>query len=318
MSAAPAPLAPPVAAPEAVAWLAVDWGGSRLRVWAMGPDDRPLAQARSEAGAATLTPEAFEPALRALVDPWLALGQVTPAIACGMVGSRQGWVEAPYRPVPCAPLGVGAATARMRGEGLALRVIPGLSQADPPDVMRGEETQIAGALRIVPGFEGVLCLPGTHAKWATVARGAVTGFRTFLTGELFALLSLRSSLRHGLGGADGWDAAAFEAAAAEAAADPGRLGALLFGVRAAGLVAGLEPAVARARLSGLLIGAEVGAARDMWRGRAVLIVGASLLSAAYAAALAGQGVVARRLDAEQTTLAGLCAARAMEGPWAAS
>jgi 2-dehydro-3-deoxygalactonokinase len=312
VSAAPAP------APEAVAWLAADWGGSRLRVWAMGADDRPLAQARSDAGAASLTPEGFEPALRALAAPWLMPGRVTQAVACGMVGSRQGWVEAPYRPVPCAPLGAGAVAAPVRGEGLALRVIPGLSQADPPDVMRGEETQIAGALREAPGFEGVVCLPGTHAKWATVAGGRVTAFRTFLTGELFALLSGHSSLRHGLGGAQGWDAAAFGAAAAEAAADPGRLGALLFGVRAAGLVAGLAPPAARARLSGLLIGAEIGAARDLWRGRAVLIVGSAALASAYAAALAGQGAHARMLDAAETTLAGLCAARAMEGPWAAS
>jgi 2-dehydro-3-deoxygalactonokinase len=308
----------PAVTPPAASWLAVDWGGSSLRVWAMGADDQPLAHARSGAGAAGLTPEGFEPALRALIEPWLTPGRVTTAFACGMVGSRQGWVEAPYRPVPCAPLGAQGTMAPVRGPGLALRVIAGLSQAEPPDVMRGEETQIAGALAAAPGFEGVVCLPGTHAKWAAVKGGRVTAFRTFLTGELFALLSERSSLRHGMGGARDWDGAAFDAAAAEAAAEPGRLGALLFGVRAAALVAGLQPPSARARLSGLLIGAEVGAARDLWRDRPVLIVGTAALAAAYAAALAAQGAATRTLDAERTTLAGLCAARAMEGPWAAS
>jgi 2-dehydro-3-deoxygalactonokinase len=303
-SAAPAP-------PVPAAWLAVDWGGSRLRVWAMDERDRPLGRVSCDRGASTLTRGEFDAALRDVAAPWLAEKVPLTAVACGMVGARQGWVEAPYRSVPCPPLGPGAARVRSENRDLIVRILPGLSQQDPPDVMRGEETKIAGALATLPGFEGVVCLPGTHAKWATVSGGAVVGFRTFMTGELFALLSTRSSLRHALPDGTGWDDAAFAGAVRDAAAAPGRLTTQLFGVRAMGLVAGLSPAAARARLSGLLIGAEVAAARDLWEGAEVALVGAERLADAYAAALGALGGAARRLPVEETTLAGLSAARAM-------
>jgi 2-dehydro-3-deoxygalactonokinase len=191
---------------------------------------------------------------------------------------------------------------------LTLHIVPGLKQVAPADVMRGEETQIAGALALVPGFDGVLCLPGTHSKWVHVSAGEVVSFQTFMTGELFALLSGQSVLRHGMGGED-LDDAAFDAALSDALSRPERLGARLFGIRAEGLLAGLSPAAARARLSGLLIGAELGGARPYWLGQPVAIVGASRLSALYARALVAQGADPRQLPARETVLAGLSAAR---------
>jgi 2-dehydro-3-deoxygalactonokinase len=183
-------------------------------------------------------------------------------------------------------------------------IAPGLKQAQPADVMRGEETQIAGALRLLPGFDGVICLPGTHSKWAQVSAGEVVSFQTFMTGELFALLSDASVLRHTLQG-DGWDEAAFAAAVGDAMARPERLGARLFSLRAESLIAGLTPGVAKARLSGLLIGVELAAARPYWLGQRVTLVGADRLTAHYARALAAQGVVAQAMPATDCTLAGL-------------
>jgi 2-dehydro-3-deoxygalactonokinase len=182
-------------------------------------------------------------------------------------------------------------------------------EASWSDVMRGEETQIAGALALAPGFDGVLCLPGTHCKWVHVSAGEVVSFQTFMTGELFALLSEQSVLRHGLTD-PGWDDGAFDAALSETLSRPERIGARLFGLRAEGLIAGLSPGVARARLSGLLIGLELAGAKAYWLGQPVLIVGAAKLSALYARALAAQGVSARQLPANETVLAGLAAARA--------
>lgn len=286
-------------------WIAVDWGTSNLRAFAMGPAGV-LAEAASDDGMGRLARDGFEPALLSLVAPWLS-GPVE-VIACGMVGSRQGWHEAPYRTVPCTPVDPGALTpvptvdARLR-----FSIVPGLKQLAPPDVMRGEETQIAGALALVPGFDGVLCLPGTHAKWVQVSAGEVVSFQTAMTGELFALLSQQSVLRHGLG--DGWDDAAFDAAVSDMLSRPERLAARLFGIRAEGLVAGLAPAMARARLSGLLVGAELAATRPYWLGQPVAVVGADRLSALYARALAAQGVAPRLLSARDTTLAGLARAR---------
>ncbi len=293
-------------------WIAVDWGTSQLRVWAMA-GGRVLAAASSEDGMGRLSPEGFQPALLRLTEPWLTTGQM-PVIACGMVGARQGWAEAPYRPVPCAPVVPGALMPVAADPRLAVRFVPGLSQRKPAaDVMRGEETQIAGVLATLPDFDGIVCLPGTHTKWAHLSAGEVVSFQTFLTGEMFALLAGQSVLRHSVG-ASGWDDAAFAEAVADAITSPARVSARLFGLRAEALLANLAPETARARLSGLLIGAELAAARPYWLGQRVVIVAADGIAHAYAAALAAQGVVAELLPAEQMTLAGLTLAQAGDTP----
>ncbi|WP_137111656.1 2-dehydro-3-deoxygalactonokinase [Rhodobacter sp. SY28-1] len=288
----------------APAWIAVDWGTSNLRAWAMGADGRVLAEAASDDGMGKLTREGFEPALVRLIGGWLGNG--APVVACGMVGSRQGWCEAPYRAVPCSPVDrAGLVQVPTNDPRLRVSIAPGLKQASPADVMRGEETQIAGALQKMPGYDGVLCLPGTHSKWVHISAGEVVSFQTFMTGEMFALLSEASVLRHGMQGATGWDEAAFDAAVSDALSKPEKLGARLFSLRAEGLIAGLSAAAARARLSGLLIGTELAAARPYWLGQRVTLIGAEKLSAAYARALALQGIEAKRLSATDCTLAGL-------------
>lgn len=289
-------------------WIAVDWGTSNLRVWAMGPSGV-LAHAASDDGMGSLDRDGFEPALLRLITPWLAADR-TEVIACGMVGSRQGWFEAPYRATPCPPLDPASlVTAPTRDPRISVRIIPGLKQVKQPDVMRGEETQIAGVLALNPGFDGVICLPGTHSKWVHISAGEVVSFQTFMTGELFALLSNQSVLRHGMAGG-GWDDDAFDTALSDALSRPERIGAKLFGLRAEGLIAGLSAASARARLSGLLIGTELAASKPFWLGQEVAIVGSEALANSYARALLTQGASPRLVPATDATLAGLSAARA--------
>ncbi|WP_223421743.1 2-dehydro-3-deoxygalactonokinase [Tateyamaria pelophila] len=287
-----------------VAWIAVDWGTSHLRAWVMRSDGSVIERRQSTDGMGTLDPTGFEPALQKLCGDVLPV----PVLACGMVGSRQGWAEAPYASVPCAPPGADAATtAKTTLEGLSVRILPGVKQARPADVMRGEETQIAGYLATNPGFDGVICLPGTHTKWAHISAGEIVSFRTAMTGEMFALLSAHSVLRHSMG--DGWDDAAFAAGVDQAISRPESLAASLFSLRAEGLLDGLDPNAARARLSGLLIGAELAAMRPYWLGQQVAMIGAQSLARAYTSALATQGVpVHQTPSAEDMTLAGLTAA----------
>lgn len=290
-------------------WIAVDWGTSNLRAWAMGPAGV-SAHAASDDGMGRLNRDQFEGALLRLIEPWLK-GPTT-IIACGMVGSRQGWFEAPYRTVPCAPVAADAlVTVPTLDARLQVQIAPGLRQMSPADVMRGEETQIAGALALTPGFDGVLCLPGTHSKWVHVSAGEVVSFQTFMTGELFALLSTQSVLRHGMGG-DGWDDVAFDAGLSDALSRPEKIGARLFSLRAEGLIAGLSAVAARSRLSGLLIGVELAAARPYWLGQPVAIVGAEGLARTYARALAAQGVKAALIPATDCTIAGLASLRQTE------
>lgn len=283
-------------------WIAVDWGTSALRAFAMRGTAR-IAEAASAEGMASLTPDGFEPALLRLVGPWLGSG-TTPVIACGMVGARQGWAEAPYRPVPCPPVAAGE-TLRLRARDprLAVEIVPGLCQHAPADVMRGEETQIAGFLAEEPGFAGTLILPGTHSKHVRVAGGRVTGFTTWMTGELFALLATQSVLRLTLA-PDGTDPAAFRHGVRQGLDGGGLAG--LFALRAEALLAGLDPVAARARLSGLLIGAELAAqppAQDC------VVIGAEALARAYLDALAQAGIAARAIGAGALVCRGLALAR---------
>jgi 2-dehydro-3-deoxygalactonokinase len=283
-------------------WIAVDWGTSNLRVWAM-QGQQVLAARNSDAGMNTLAPSAFEPALLALIEPWLDDG-VTPVFACGMVGSRQGWGEAPYLDVPTLPVGT-PARMPVKDARMTVSVLPGIKQADPADVMRGEETQIAGLVAREPGFDGVICLPGTHTKWARISAQEVCHFRTAMTGELHSLLSHQSVLRHSIT-AD-WDDQTFLDAVDEMMSRPERIASSLFSIRANGLV-GKGSASAAARLSGVLIGAELAAMKPYWLGQDVTLIGAEKLCGLYAQALGLTGLTPRSLDATEMTLAGLAAA----------
>lgn len=286
-------------------WIAVDWGTSHLRAWAM-QGATAVHSAQSDRGMARVTKGGFQAALLDLVEEWLPAHPID-VIACGMVGARQGWVEAPYAAVPTAP--VPNVPIRVPGTDPRIRafVVPGLKQNTPPDVMRGEETQIAGFLEAHPNWDGVICLPGTHTKWVQISANEVISFRTFMTGELFELLRAGSVLQHSIG--EGWDDTAFTEAVADTLSKPEQLASRLFGLRAADLLHGQDSGTARARLSGLLIGAELAASRPYWLGQQIALIGAEALSCVYAKALKPQGVYAETADATATTLAGLTRAR---------
>ena len=288
-------------------WIAVDWGTSSLRAWAMDAEGQDLATASSDQGMGQLTPRDFEATLCTLVEPWLSAGQ-TNVIACGMVGARQGWIEVAYDMAPCKPQ-LGLTKAPTNDPRLNVQIIAGVSQAKPADVMRGEETQIAGFQKLNPNWDGVILLPGTHTKWVQMSAGEIVSFQTFMTGEMFDLLSTASVLRHSVA-TNGWDQAAFDHAVDEAMSRPAAIAARLFGLRAESLLNDLPPATAKSRLSGLLIGAELAAARPYWLGQSLAMIGSKSMGDGYAAALAAQHVPVIQTDTAQMTLAGLKAAYA--------
>jgi 2-dehydro-3-deoxygalactonokinase len=296
------------------AWIAVDWGTTNLRVWMMGRDNVPFEQAHSDKGMGGLARDEFEPALTELIAPYLADDQVTPVICAGMVGAREGWREANYIATPCPPPGRTAAVkVEAQDPRISVTILPGIKQITPPDVMRGEETQIAGILREYPNFDGIICLPGTHTKWVHISAGEIVSFQTFMTGEMFALLSEQSVLRHSVT-SDDWDQQSYLTAISDAMTRPQSVTAHLFGLRAGGLVGELAAETARARLSGLLIGIELAAARPYWLGQNVAIIGAGVVAELYRSALVEQGVPAAVRDVADLTLTGLTAAyTAQEG-----
>lgn len=292
------------------ALVALDWGSSQLRAWRFDAEGRIAGQRHGADGASRLTggAPAFEAALRALAGDWLAPG--VPVLACGMVGSAHGWREAAYRPCPLDLDTLHTQLVSAHGhDGLVLHIVPGASThgAGAPDVMRGEETQLAGLLQaeaaLPPRVQVVM--PGTHTKWALLEGGRLAGFATRMTGELYALLREHSVLARLMDTpAPALDTAAFDDGVAGARATGGAdLARLLFGVRARGLFGELPRAAAADHLSGLLIGAEVAAALaadDVPGPR--LIVGERPLAERYARALAAWGVPARHVDAPLAAL----------------
>jgi len=284
-------------------WIAVDWGTSNMRAWAMSASGTVLDEVRSDRGMGSLKPAEFEQALRDAIAPWDHKG--APMIACGMVGAKQGWMEAPYAAVPCAATPEGF-TKPDAGD-LDVYIIAGLKQADPADVMRGEETQIAGFLSMNKNWDGVICLPGTHTKWAHISADEVVSFQTYMTGDLFAAISGNTVLKHSVN-SDDWDNDAFDGGVADAMARPERLAARLFSLRAEGLLNGMQNGTAKARLSGLLIGAELTGAKPYWLGQQIAVIGAGGLCSLYVRALAAQSAPATQVKGDAITLAGLTAA----------
>jgi 2-dehydro-3-deoxygalactonokinase len=236
----------------------------------------------------------FPAALRDAVGTWLEDGERR-VLLCGMVGSRQGWVEAPYLPCPAGPAEIAAATIAIPFEGAELRLVPGLATTDTegiPDVMRGEETKLLALAARHP--EALVCLPGTHSKWARLEAGRIAGFTTHMTGEAFTALAQHTILARTSAEAPD-DATAFAAGLARARQAGGLLHHL-FGARTLHLMDRLPATATRSYLSGLLIGHEVAAALAGTGARAVHLAGAAGLAALYRAALEAQGVAVTRHD----------------------
>lgn len=290
---------------------AVDWGTSSFRLWLLDTAGAVLQERRSGEGLLTAGAEGFGPILEKHLAAAGAPADL-PVIACGMAGARQGWIEAPYVTLPAGLDGILAGAVPVMGQVRDIRILPGLAQraADAPDVMRGEETQLAGVLPLFASGRHVICMPGTHSKWVEAQDGMVIGFRTWLTGELFSVLSKQSILRHSLG-ENAVPALpntpAFVAACTEALGQGGDIGPSLFGIRAATLLQDLQPADAAARLSGLLIGAEIASARRVFDcpSDKVILVASGPLGSLYAAALKLAGCAVLQADAEEAVRAGL-------------
>ena len=272
--------------PSEPALVALDWGTTSLRAWLLDGRGRVLDSARAPRGVMQVAGGDFAGALGDVTAAWPSL----PAIAAGMVGSAQGWVEAPYLPCPASPGDL--AGALVQAPGRELWIVPGvLRPGDHPDVMRGEETQIAGALALRPDLaaDARLVLPGTHSKWARVSAGRVASFTTYMTGELFAVLRDHSILGRTAGSGPGRDGDAAFLRGVDAARKADGIAPLLFSARALVLTGGIAPADALDYLSGLLISDELRSALAE-PGGAPLLIGEPALCARYARALARFGV----------------------------
>ena len=289
-------------------WIAADWGTTHMRAWAIGEEDSVLAFRESNEGMKDLQQNEFEPVLLRLIESWLDDTKVTTVMACGMVGAKQGWVETPYLKTPCVPLDNNQlTTANTDDKRIKVHLVPGVMQHHPADIMRGEETQIAGFINKNLDFNGVVCLPGTHAKWANIKEGQITSFKTFMTGELFGVISSHTLIRHSTS-IKGWNQDSFEAGVLEGFKNPGSIASNLFSLRAESIVNDLNRHQARSTLSGLLLGVELNGAQNFWKGNNVTLIGSELLSNNYHEGLKILGGQSQLFSLETATLSGLSSA----------
>ena len=282
--------------------LALDWGTSSLRAFLLGQGGRVLQTRSTPRGLQSLAVPGvagFEQAFSEIAADWLAVWPRLPIVASGMVGSAQGWKEAPY--VRC-PADVGALAAHRvvvaSGLGGTVHIAPGVlldEASSSPDVIRGEEIQIAGALAGNPALaeRATMVLPGTHSKWVQVDNGRITNFASYMTGEVFSLL-VKSSL---LGRLMSAEVAAPQAAAsafrqgllAARESHPGDFTHQIFSARTLGLTQRLPNNALKDYLSGLLIGYELvsGLAKSSRASpapRPLLLIGEATLCQRYAQA----------------------------------
>jgi 2-dehydro-3-deoxygalactonokinase len=297
---------------SAVDWVAVDWGTSNLRAWGINAAGEIAFSRSSPDGMSRLTREQYPSVLTGLLTE---VPEHVDVLICGMAGARQGWLEAPYLDAPAdlRTLSNGAVTPDMPGEQFSASILPGVCQREvgAEDVMRGEETQLLGLSALVPGFSGLVIMPGTHSKWAILEGTTLQRFSSAMTGEIFELLRVHSVLRHSLGGElDGEERdIGFDAGVVLGLDRPERLTATLFKVRAGALLSGRSPAWCAGFLSGLLIGTEIGGQRDWIGASEIPLIGSVGLCSLYQGALARIGAKSRIVDATDATLAGLKAAR---------
>ncbi len=281
--------------------LAVDWGTSSLRGALLDADGRTIDEKRMPRGILSVPAGGFGAVFGDCFGGWMARADGGVLIS-GMAGSRQGWVEAPYCPCPAGSEEIAARIMPVDHD--RIRMVPGLRCVHDgvPDVMRGEEVQILGAMALTGLRDGLFVLPGTHNKWATVAHGRITGFRTFMTGEFYALLSQHSILARTLDAAALLDEAAFMDGVTRAGNGQGLLHNA-FGARTLALFDRMPADQLASYLSGMLVGEELRTATPDARGELVLI-GAPALTGRYALALRAGGAAMHTLG-DEATWAGL-------------
>ena len=278
--------------------VAVDWGTSSFRAYLVDSSGLTTERIANTDGILAVAQTEFPIRLKHHLAPWLDRLGPLPVVMSGMIGSRQGWVEAPYVPAPATPGDVLAAVQSITVDGLGpVLIAPGVMTRDNAgiaDVMRGEETQVFGALALTETADGLFVVPGTHSKWISVDNGAISHFQTYMTGEIYAVLrdhSILGRLMPAAASSANTISAGFRRGLDDIARHGGGPGGLLnrlFSVRTRGLFAELPAEQLPDYLSGILIGAEIIEAAPS--DRTVSIIANETLAARYRLACQALGV----------------------------
>ena len=239
------------------ALIGIDWGTTSFRAYLFDQSSEYTEMISSDAGIMQERYPDFEAILHAQIGSWLEHHPATPIIASGMITSRQGWIETPYLACPASLNDLAASlTSHKLQSGHEIHFVAGISQLRPSaNIMRGEETQMAGLASVQPMLA---VLPGTHSKWIWMDGDSISRFTTFMTGELFQAITKHTILGRLM--TDGRDPESFESGVREGFAtgsEGGGILSLLFEARAKPILQLMDPDSVGDYISGLLLGTEI-------------------------------------------------------------
>jgi len=284
--------------------IALDWGTTRARAFLISETGAVLERRIADRGIQSVPAGGYPEAFAELAGDFLKAAPDAAIVLAGMVGSRNGWIEARYVPCPASPAEIAAAAIKAELDAATTAtILPGLSYDDGAfDVMRGEETLIVG----LGLTDGIACLPGTHSKWAEIKQGRITRFASFMTGEIYGLLrndSILARLAEAPSEADTVEGAARGRAAA------GRPGGLLntaFAARTEVLAGRMQGGAVGPYLSALLVGQEIAGAEALFgKGQTIHLVADGALAESYGAGLQARGHAIQLISPEAAFVAGV-------------
>ena len=283
-------------------WVALDWGTSNFRAYLMD-NNYVIDQVSTQEGMKFIDQNEFEKILIKNIDAWNNKFDIKVIIASGMVGAKQGWIEVPYINSPCDIRNVNFKTFKILDDA-NIHILSGVSQFNPSDVMRGEETQIAGFLLNNVDFNGSICLPGTHSKWVNMNSYNIQEFTTFLTGELYEIVKKYSILNHSLNTTE-LDDEIVKSSAKLIIENPSFISNKLFEIRADNLLKNSNQTSNNSKLVGYLLGIELSGSRTYWEDKDLVIIGSSNLNKYYELILNGRSNSIRLFNSSDMALNGL-------------
>ena len=284
-------------------WIAVDWGTSSFRAYLI--EENVITDTiQTEDGMKFVKDNNFENIFINLIEKWLIKNKKIDVLASGMLGARQGWIEAPYEKAPCNLNNINYISPLLIDNRISLKIFSGISQNDPPDVMRGEETQIAGFLNDNHKFNGSICMPGTHSKWIKINKNSIEKFKTFMTGELFEIISKNSILIHSMK-SNNLDKTEIVNSANKIMNNPELFANSLFQLRADDLLNSKGAIIYRSRLSGYLLGMELIGSIEFWKNNDIVLIGNIDLIDFYENVLIKKVSSIQKFTSEEMVLKGL-------------
>lgn len=282
-------------------WIAIDWGTTNFRAWFI-KNDKVLKEINKPHGIKNIPNKNFEDILIKNIKIPKKNNRKIKIISCGMIGSKQGWLNTGYKKNLNLTKN-NLVKVKTKNKNIDFYIVKGLSQKQPYDVIRGEETQILGYLESDKKFSGFICLPGTHSKWIKITAGKLTNFKTYMTGELFEIISRNSILKHSITEKN-INTSIFKKSVIISQKKNFNPFHFLFEFRSRTLLT-KKKYYPKSELLGFLIGNEIKSNIDNIKNSRVIIIGSSYNSKLYSKALQILKINNTIVDSKKITIAGL-------------